>query len=167
MSADKEVSSRLSFIPLEAWECEAPVLDSIIRETTRLAQPHVAMRRNLGPELEIDNKFIPTGAYVIYPFSDVHLDPEIYRDPWRFDPGRKEANHVSLEYVGWGGGKKRLRSSSIEAYALHFRHDDLSWYSFSQGRAQIGYGDVYFILSAFHCRPFWSHDDESVSPKLE
>ena len=64
------------------------------------------MRRNLGPELYINNKIIPTGAYVIYPFSDVHLDPEIYPDPWKFDPSRKEATHVPFSFVGWGGGMK-------------------------------------------------------------
>jgi cytochrome P450 len=110
LSTSKEASStslslRLSSIPLEAWENEVPVLDAIIHETTRIAQPHVAMRRNLGPELWINNKIIPTDAYVIYPFSDVHLDPEIYPDPWRFDPGRKEAKNATLSYVGWGGGE--------------------------------------------------------------
>lgn len=99
------LSARLATIPLEAWEGETPVLDALIRETTRVAQPHTAMRRNLGPELYIDNKIIPTGAYVIYPFSDVHLDPELYPDPWKFDPGRKEATHVPYGYVGWGGGQ--------------------------------------------------------------
>jgi hypothetical protein len=64
------------------------------------------MRRNVGPELYIDNKAIPTGAYVIYPFSDVHLDPEIYPNPWWFDPGRKEAKRAQLSHVGWGGGEK-------------------------------------------------------------
>ena len=98
------LASRLGSIPLEAWEAETPVLDSIIRETTRVAQPHTAMRRNLGPELYINNRIIPTGAYVIYPFSDVHLDPEVYPDPWKFDPGRKEVTHVPFGYVGWGGG---------------------------------------------------------------
>ncbi|KAJ3508053.1 hypothetical protein NLJ89_g5964 [Agrocybe chaxingu] len=88
------LASRLGTIPLELWENETPVLDAIIRETTRVAQPHTAMRRNLGPELYINNKIIPTGAYVIYPFSDVHLDPELYPDPWKFDPGRKEVSHV-------------------------------------------------------------------------
>ncbi|KAF8814788.1 cytochrome P450 [Phlegmacium glaucopus] len=99
------LSARLSTIPLETWENETPILDSIIRETTRVAQPHTAMRRNLGPELYINNKLIPTGAYVIYPFSDVHLDPEVYPDPWKFDPSRKEPTHVPFSYVGWGGGK--------------------------------------------------------------
>lgn len=100
------LSERLSTIPLEAWENEVPVLDAIIRETTRVAQPHAAMRRNLGPEMYIDNKIIPTDAYVIYPFSDVHLDPDLYPDPWKFDPDRKEVTHAPFAYVGWGGGEE-------------------------------------------------------------
>lgn len=99
------LSAQLASIPIEAWENETPVLDALIRETTRVAQPHTAMRRNLGPELYINNKIIPTGAYVIYPFSDVHLDPELYPDPWKFDPGRKEVTHVPFGSVGWGGGQ--------------------------------------------------------------
>lgn len=62
------------------------------------------MRRNLGPEFYIDKKRIPTGAYVVYPFSDVHLNPEYYPDPWKFDPGRPEVKNTSYSYVGWGGG---------------------------------------------------------------
>lgn len=104
-SPSQRLSERLASIPLEVWEAETPVLDAIIRETTRVAQPHTAMRRNLGPDLYIDNKLIPSGAYVIYPFSDVHLDPELYPDPWKFDPARKEPDGVPYSYVGWGGGK--------------------------------------------------------------
>ena len=107
-ASSTSLSLRLSSIPLEAWESEVPVLDAIIHETTRIAQPHVAMRRNLGPELYINNKVIPTDAYIVYPFSDVHLDPEIYPDPWRFDPGRKVANDALLPYVGWGGGESQM-----------------------------------------------------------
>ncbi|KAK7044593.1 cytochrome P450 [Favolaschia claudopus] len=102
------ISSRLAEIPLEIWESQTPVLDSIIRETLRVAQPHTAMRRNLGPEVYINEKLIPSGAYVVYPFSDVHLDPEIYPDPWHFDPSRKEIDStvdLPLPYVGWGVGK--------------------------------------------------------------
>ncbi|KAJ8593679.1 cytochrome P450, partial [Rhizopogon salebrosus TDB-379] len=91
-------------IPLEAWESETPVLDSLIRETLRIAQPHTAMRRNLGPDVTIDGKTIPSMAYVVYPFSDVHLNPDLYPDPWRFDPSREEST-APFGYVGWGGGK--------------------------------------------------------------
>jgi cytochrome P450 len=68
------------------------------------------MRRNLGPELYIDGKVIPRDAYVVYPFSDVHLDPDLYPNPWMFDPGRPAPDSKSAySYVGWGGGMKRLR----------------------------------------------------------
>ncbi|KAF9568692.1 cytochrome P450 [Agrocybe pediades] len=103
--SQSSLAARLSAIPLEAWENETPIMDALIRETTRVAQPHTAMRRNLGPELYINNKIIPTGAYVIYPFSDIHLNPDIYPDPWKFDPARKVPEHIPFAYAGWGGGK--------------------------------------------------------------
>ncbi|KAH9061072.1 cytochrome P450 [Lactarius vividus] len=97
-------SAALSSIPLTAWENETPVMDMLIRETLRIAQPHTAMRRNLGPETYIDGKVIPTGTLVVYPFSDVHLNPALYPDPWRFDPTRPQLQANSA-YVGWGGGR--------------------------------------------------------------
>ncbi|KAF8737882.1 hypothetical protein AX14_012256 [Amanita brunnescens Koide BX004] len=103
-AAVPSLSAQLAGIPLDVWESETPVLDAIIKETTRVAQPHTAMRRNLGPEFYIDKKRIPTGAYVVYPFSDVHLNPQLYPDPWKFDPGRPEVKGTSFAYVGWGGG---------------------------------------------------------------
>ncbi|KAJ8515015.1 hypothetical protein ONZ45_g7506 [Pleurotus djamor] len=104
-SRSSSLSAHLATIPLEAWEGEMPVLDSLIRETLRVAQPHTAMRRNLGPDLYIENKRIPTGSYVIYPFADVHLDPELYPSPWKFDPSRPVETKTPFGYVGWGGGK--------------------------------------------------------------
>jgi len=112
----ESLSLRLSAIPLDAWESETPVLDAIIKETTRVAQPHTAMRRNIGPPMYIDGKLIPTGAYVVYPFSDVHLDPHLYSDPWTFNPGRQECK-APFGYVGWGGGK----------IGYHWTHVQLSW----------------------------------------
>lgn len=102
-SESPSLAAHLATISLETWESETPILDSIIRETLRVAQPHTAMRRNLGPEVYIDGKVVPTGAYVIYPFSDVHLDPNLYNNPWKFDPSREESK-ASFGYVGWGGG---------------------------------------------------------------
>ncbi|KAG5654445.1 hypothetical protein H0H81_002635 [Sphagnurus paluster] len=131
-SNTESLSARLAMLPLEVWESETPVLDAIIKETTRVAQPHTAMRRNLGPPVYIDGKIIPTGAYVVYPFSDVHLDPELYPDPWAFNPGRAEVNkEVPFSYVGWGGGKTlclgtRLAKVELKLIAamflLGFRH---------------------------------------------
>lgn len=107
-STSDSLSARLATIPLEIWESETPILDSIIKETTRVAQPHTAMRRNIGPPVYIDGKIISTGDYVIYPFSDAHLDPNLYPDPWSFKPGRQDPKHTSFGYVGWGGGETPL-----------------------------------------------------------
>lgn len=102
------VASSLATVPLEAWETEMPVFDAIIRETLRLAQPHTAMRRNVGPDTFIGGERVPSGAYVVYPFSDVHLDEGLYPDPWKFDPGRPERKEP-YSWIGWGGGTSAFK----------------------------------------------------------
>ena len=99
----RELSVALSQIELSAWEGATPVLDAVISETTRIAQPHAAVRKNVGPEIHIDGKLVPSGYYVVYPFSDVHLNEELYPDPWKFDPGRPRPDG-RFSYIGWGGG---------------------------------------------------------------
>jgi cytochrome P450 len=99
------LSSALASIPLDVWENNTPVLDSVIREMLRVSQPHTAMRQNLGPEMHIDGKRIRTGDYVIYPFYDVHLNPDIYSEPHKFDPSRREEIKSAYGYIGWGAGE--------------------------------------------------------------
>jgi sterol 14-demethylase len=96
-------STTLSSIPLSAWENETPVLDMLVREAIRLSQAFVSFRLNVGPEMYIDGKVIPRGALVAYPGADVHLDPALYPDPWKFDPARPQPKG-NLTYLGWGGG---------------------------------------------------------------
>jgi hypothetical protein len=96
-------STALSSIPLSAWENETPVLDMLIREAIRLSQAFVAFRRNVGPEMYIDGKVIPTGTLVAYPAASVHLDPALYPDPWKFDPARPQPKG-NLTFLGWGVG---------------------------------------------------------------
>ena len=98
-----DLSAALAQIPLNVWEGSTPVLDALIHETTRLAQPHTAIRKNMGPDVHIDGKLVPSGHYVVYPFSDVHLNEELYPDPWKFDPSRPLPD-ARYSYVGWGGG---------------------------------------------------------------
>ena len=98
-----DLSAALAQIPLDVWEGSTPVLDALIHETTRLAQPHTAMRKNVGPDVHIDGKLVPSGHYVVYPFSDVHLNEELYPDPWKFDPSRPHPD-ARFSHVGWGGG---------------------------------------------------------------
>lgn len=115
------ISDALSQIPLSLWENPSctQILDALIKETLRVAQPHVAMRKNVGPEFYIDGKRIETGDYVVYPFSDVHLDEGIYENATAWKPERwldpsvgcddekdmhTPGRGVPFGYVGWGGG---------------------------------------------------------------
>jgi cytochrome P450 len=106
----------------------------LIREAIRLSQAYVAFRRNVGPDMYIDGKVIPTGALVAYPVANVHLDPTLYPDPWKFDPTRPQPKG-NLTYLGWGGGAQlRLRlvlkeiiRADVDNVPLFFgfREDDL------------------------------------------
>jgi cytochrome P450 len=113
-------------------------MDMLIRETLRIAQPHTAMRRNMGPETYIDGKVIPTGTLVVFPFSNVHLNPALYPDPWRFDPTRPH-HKADFAYLGWGGGTSSLlfacfatcQAEPCPAAAL-LREGDMSWLADSE-----------------------------------
>ena len=117
------ISDALNQIPLSSWEDPSctRILDALIKETLRVAQPHTAMRRNVGPEFYIDGKRIETGDYVVYPFSDVHLDEEIYENAAAWIPERwlnpsddekdtfvMPGRGTPFGYVGWGGGMFRF-----------------------------------------------------------
>ncbi|KAJ8474302.1 hypothetical protein ONZ45_g15988 [Pleurotus djamor] len=84
------VHHRLSSIPISAWEDNIPTMDLFIRETLRLTQNSTALRRNVLEDIKIDGKIIKKGDYLAYSLADVHLDPEIYKDPHKFDPSRFE-----------------------------------------------------------------------------
>ncbi|KAI0819945.1 cytochrome P450 [Trametes gibbosa] len=133
------LSATLAVIPLSAWETETPTLDALIRETLRVAEPHVAMRQYLptsGPldekgvpqvqPLSLGGKSVPPGAFVMYPFSDVHLSPEVYKNPWLWDPGRAEMSlKAPYTYVGMGAGStvclgKRLATLEIKLITALF-----------------------------------------------
>ncbi|KAH8980859.1 cytochrome P450 [Lactarius hatsudake] len=103
--ARAEVEGLISSHALETISaCDSPLPSSTaLSSIPSPPQPHTAARRNVGPEMYIDGRVIPTGTLVVYPFSDVHLNPALYPDPWRFDPARPQLQADS--YVGWGGGK--------------------------------------------------------------
>ncbi|KAJ7367612.1 cytochrome P450 [Mycena albidolilacea] len=101
-------ASRL--FPLAAWEDELLALDAVIRAMLRLVTDGVVLRRSLAPgELAVGAETLAPGEFLAYPLVDVHLDPAIYPDPLRFDPGRydtgrEEDKRAPFGYLGWGSG---------------------------------------------------------------
>lgn len=100
---------RLAAIPISVWDDELPVLELVIRETLRLSISGTALRRNVVEELIIANGRVNKGDFVAYSLADVHMNPEIYDQPDKFDPsrfetGREEDKKGTFSFLGWGAG---------------------------------------------------------------
>lgn len=109
-SPDQSPGDLLKTLSLQEWEAEFPVLAAVLRETLRLQLPGTMFRRNgTGSDIVIgEEEVIPAGAYAAYTVAFTHLDPELYPEPHKFDPGRyidsggKSEPHT---YLGWGSGR--------------------------------------------------------------
>lgn len=125
---------QLDDVPLEAWEAEFPVIDMCLRDSIRLNLLGTAFRRNTsGRAIPTGNgdEVIPPDAFVTYATGDVHLDPEIYRDPLKWDPARHsperaEDKKKTHAFIGWGVGRHpclgmrfaKLEQNIITAYFI-------------------------------------------------
>lgn len=104
---------QLKTLPLETWESGFPLVDLCLRESIRLHLSGTAFRRNIsGQELAIkgSTEVVPAGAFVTYHMNDVHMNPNIYKDPNSYDPkrflpDRAEDKKEAHAFVGWGSGR--------------------------------------------------------------
>ncbi len=127
-STDKTIplTEQLSKLPLEAWESEFPILDLCLRDSIRLQLPGTMLRKNIsGKDIPIgDGTVNPPNTFVAYPLGDIHLDPNVYREPEKWDPSRylpkrAEDKKKPHGYVGWGSGRHPCRESDIHIFKHH------------------------------------------------
>lgn len=57
-----------------------------------------------------EEEIVPEGALVAYHLADIHYDPEIYKDPLKWDPSRylpdrEEGKGHAMPFLGWGEGR--------------------------------------------------------------
>ncbi|KAK4704365.1 hypothetical protein P7C70_g1842, partial [Phenoliferia sp. Uapishka_3] len=102
------LEEQLLEIPIEAWETEFPVLDLCLKDTIRLHLQGAALRRNIsGRADKLGDEIVDNGAMLAYHLADVHMDPEVYADPDKWDPSRylpdrAEDKKVPFGWLGWG-----------------------------------------------------------------
>ena len=103
------LSEKLAAIPVPAWEDELPILDACIRESQRISITLLLLRRNLGGEMKIGEQVVKRGDFLAYSLGDVHLNPEYYPDPHKYDPGRwlrsDPLPNAAYTFLGWGAGR--------------------------------------------------------------
>ncbi|GAB7351153.1 hypothetical protein MBLNU459_g1606t1 [Dothideomycetes sp. NU459] len=129
----RPLRERLSSIPLEAWESEFHLLDLCLRESIRLQFGTAFRRNNTDKPVMIGKEQIPPGAYATYTIGDIHLNPEVYSEPFKFDPGRflpdrAEDKKTVHGFLGWGVSRHpclgirfaKLEQNIIIAYFLAY-----------------------------------------------
>jgi len=67
---------------------DAPVCSSILKETLRLCPPIWSLPRMSKEDVVIDDILIPKNSFVVVSPYATHRDPEIYKDPEKFNPDR-------------------------------------------------------------------------------
>lgn len=124
---------QLDDVPLEAWETDFPVIDMCLRDSIRLNLLGTAMRRNnSGKSIPTGqgSEVIPPGTFVTYATGDIHLDPDVYTDPHKWDPARYLPDRAEDKkkdihgFIGWGVGRHpcigmrfaKLEQNIITAY---------------------------------------------------
>lgn len=101
---------QLDDLPLEAFESEFPIIDLCLRDSIRINTLGTAFRKNIsGKDVPIGNgEVIPPGSFATYATADVHLDPNLYPDPEKWDPSRYERaedKKAVYGWIGWGVAK--------------------------------------------------------------
>lgn len=98
---------------LDDWEQEFPMIDLCLRESIRILVSGTGFRKNIsGKEIPIGKtgEIIPADSFAIFLIDEVHMNPDIYRDPYTWDPSRylpdrAEDKKQPFAYLGWGAGR--------------------------------------------------------------
>ncbi|CAI4212928.1 unnamed protein product [Parascedosporium putredinis] len=90
-SPEQSPADVLSTLNFDDWEVEFPLLDIALRETIRLTIVGCGFRQNSSDRDVVigeTGEIVPAGAFAVYLFDDVHLNPNVYKDPETWDPDR-------------------------------------------------------------------------------
>ncbi|TDD80889.1 cytochrome P450 [Actinomadura darangshiensis] len=92
-------------------------LDMVLRETMRLYPPGPYGAREATEDLTIGDYSVPAGTTIFYPFWAVHMNPDYWPDPERFDPERftpeASAGRPRLAYIPFGLGPRSCEGAAL------------------------------------------------------
>ena len=74
--------------PYEYILTHTPYIDMVIDEVLRLHTPPFFYDRTCTESCTIDGVHFPKNINVLVPIYAIHMDPAIWKDPGKFDPGR-------------------------------------------------------------------------------
>ncbi|KAJ5274865.1 hypothetical protein N7497_005473 [Penicillium chrysogenum] len=133
-SSKAPLVDQLDSIPLDAWETFFPSIDLCFKEAIRMWVAFPMIRLNMASQsvaIPGTDEVIPAGTFAAYNTTEVHFNPELYPDPYKYDPdrfreGREEFKKEAYGFVGWGQGRHpcmgmrwaKIQLNIMLAYAL-------------------------------------------------
>ncbi|XP_054724068.1 cytochrome P450 3A31-like [Uloborus diversus] len=104
-------------------------LDQVFSESLRLYPPVTGfVVRKCSQDTQVGSYTIPKNAVVQAPVWDIHHDPELWEDPWTFNPERfspeNKASIKSFSFLPFGSGPRNCigaRFAQLEAKLTLFR----------------------------------------------
>lgn len=111
----------LKTLTVDDWESEFNLIDLCLRESIRLQTVGAAFRKNISKRDVVigdTGEVIPPGAFAATHSDDLNMNPDIYTNPSKFDPGRflpdrAEDQKEPLAFAGWGMGRHPCCKFSI------------------------------------------------------
>jgi cytochrome P450 len=87
-----------------------PYTTQVLHEALRLCPPAPAIGRMAMKDAVVDGYRVPAGTNVVVGIYALHRDPELWDDPYRFDPDRfspeRSAGRNRWQFLPFGGGPR-------------------------------------------------------------
>jgi cytochrome P450 len=98
---------------------QLPLLEGVVKEGLRLVPPVVWGIRYSVEDFDLGGYHFEKGSSVMYSSHVTHHMPEIYRDPYKFDPFRWETIRPSAyEYFPFNAGPRRCLGAEFAMMEL-------------------------------------------------
>ena len=95
------------------------LLDGICNESLRLNPIVPDVLRRLKQPMEFEEGIIPVGKTVAAATYLIHTDPNIYEEPFEFNPDRwRERTFKPHEFLPFGGGIRRCIGATLAVYEI-------------------------------------------------
>ncbi|XP_065858485.1 3-epi-6-deoxocathasterone 23-monooxygenase CYP90C1 [Euphorbia lathyris] len=115
---------------------------NVINETLRLANIINGVWRKALKDVQIKGHLIPEGWCVLASFTSIHMDNQVYENPYQFDPWRWEKGSVNNNnnFTPFGGGQRLCPGLELSKLEISiFLHHLLTTYRWEAEKDEIVY----------------------------